>query len=247
VGALRTRAERRGDRWVLTGKKIWITNGGIADLITVFATEDPALSTKGITGFLVEGNARGLRREKMPGKELGHRGSDHAALLLDGVEVPDSAVFGTRKQGFKVAMDGLFHGRISVAAGAVGCHRAALEACLQFARSRQQFGKTLGEFQMVQERIADMATELEAARLLVRRCALMMEAGTCTPVELAMAKLYATEAAFRAAEQAVLLHGGRGYSSAYPVERLMRDVMGMRIYEGTTLIQKTIIARKLLG
>jgi alkylation response protein AidB-like acyl-CoA dehydrogenase len=247
VASLQCRAERTSGGWVISGQKIWITNGAIADLVLVFATEDPSAGKQGISGFLVPGDAPGLRRAPMPGVELGHRGGSHAQLGFDGVQVTDAQRVGAPGNGFQVAMDALFFGRLSVAAGAVGIHRACLESSVAFAKQRQQFGRKSGSFQMVQERIADLATSLCASRLLVHRCARLMGRDTCEPQDLAMAKVFATEAAFTAAEQAVLLHGGRGYSSEYPVERHLRDAMGMRIYEGTTLIQKAIIAKQWLG
>ncbi|MEM7202971.1 MAG: acyl-CoA dehydrogenase family protein [Planctomycetota bacterium] len=246
VASLRTTAVGvSGGGYELHGKKIWITNGGVADVAIVFANADPDRGRDGITAFLVETSQPGFRREPMSGVELGHRGSDHAQLVLDGVRVAGDAVLGELGRGFGVAMRGLSAGRLSVAAGAVGIHRAALSATLDFVRERHQFGKPLAAFQMVQERIADMAVELTGARALVWRCARRRDAGTEQPADLAAAKLYATEAAARAADQAVLLHGGRGYSSAYPVERLLRDIMGLRIYEGTSMIQKQIIGRAL--
>ena len=247
VGAMQTRAEPVGDgRYRIHGKKIWITNGGVADVCLVFANADPERGKDGITGFLVPTDSAGLRRERMPGRELGHRGSDHAQLVFEGVEVGEDAIVGGLGNGFRVALDGLHAGRLSVAAGAVGIHRAALDASLRFVTTREQFGRTIDRFQMVQERIADMAVELLASRALVLRCARRRDAGVETDGDLAAAKLYSTEAAARACDQAVLLHGGRGYSSAYPVERLLRDVMGLRIYEGTSMIQKGLLARAFL-
>jgi hypothetical protein len=247
AASLRLRAERRGDRFVLHGQKHWITNGGVADVAIVYATIDPALLKQGITAFLVETNRPGLRREPMPGIELGHRGSDHAALTFDGVEVESSAILGEIGSGFTVAMGGLHAGRLSVAAGAVGIHRAALAATVEFTTQRQQFGKPLASFQMVQERLADMLTSLVQNRGLVHRCARRRQAGTETTADLAMAKLAATEAAAVACDQALQLHGARGYSSAHVPERLLRDIQALRIYEGSSLIQKTMLARALTG
>lgn len=227
------------------GQKWWITNGGVADVMILFATIDPARGRDGITAFLVDTARPGLRREAMPGVELGHRGSDHATLTFDGFEVRADEVLGKPGRGFGVAMGGLAAGRISVAAGAVGLHRAALAATVAFTSERRQFGQPLAQLQMVQERLADMLTSLHASRGLVHRCARRRAAGTETPADVAMAKLHATEAAAAATEQAVMLHGARGYSSAFPVERLWRDIQALRIYEGTSLIQKTILARAL--
>ena len=248
VASLACHAEPAGDDgYRVTGEKIWITNGGIADVLLLFATVDPAKGKDGITAFLVETHRDGLRRLPMPGKDLGHRGSDHAHLKFEGCEVPTSAVLGEVGQGFEIAMAGLHAGRLSVAAGAVGIHRAALEHSVAFAKSREQFGRPIAKFQMVQERLADMTVELLASRQLVWRCARRREQGLETTGDLAAAKLYSTEAAARAADQAVLLHGGRGYSTEYPVERLLRDIMGLRIYEGTSMIQKAILGRAVTG
>jgi hypothetical protein len=245
VAALACTAHAAGEGFVLEGRKIWITNGGVADVAIVFATLDRARGRDGITAFLVPTARAGLARAPMPGKEMGHRGSDHAALTFQGFAAHHGEVLGGLGQGFQVAMGGLHAGRLSVAAGAVGIHRAALAASLAFTSSRQQFGKKLTHFQMVQERLADMAVELHAARALLWRCARLRASGHEKPGDLAVAKLYATEAAARAADVAIQLHGGRGYTTAYPVERLLRDVTALRIYEGTSMIQKTIIAREL--
>ncbi|MGE3173754.1 MAG: acyl-CoA dehydrogenase family protein [Planctomycetota bacterium] len=245
VASLQTRALRRASGFALAGTKHWITNGGVADVAIVFATVDPALGHKGITAFLVETDRPGLSRTPMDGVELGHRGSDHAVLTFDGLEAPADAVVGGEGNGFKVAMGGLAAGRLSVAAGAVGIHRAALAAAVAFTAGRRQFGQPLASFQMVQERLADMLTSLHQTRALVHRCARRRAAGTETHADVAMAKLAATEAAAAAAEQSVLLHGARGYSSAHAPERLLRDIQALRIYEGTSMIQKTILARLL--
>lgn len=247
VASLRTRAVRDGGEFALHGTKHWITNGGIADLAIVFATVDRQRGKQGITAFLVETDRPGLRRAPVPGVELGHRGSDHAVLEFDGLRVPESAVLGAPGEGFAVAMGGLAAGRLSVAAGAVGIHRTALAAAVGFTGTRVQFGRPLADFQMVQERLADMLTALHGSRALVHRCARRRAAGTETPADVAMAKLQATEAAARACEESMLLHGGRGYSSAFVPERLWRDVQALRIYEGTSMIQRSILARLLSG
>ena len=245
AASLQTRAERRGDGFAITGQKRWITNGGVADVAIVFATVDPTLGKNGITAFLVETDRPGLRREPMPGVELGHRGSDHAILTFDGVEIAADAVVGAVGEGFAVAMGGLGAGRLSVAAGAVGIHRAALAAAVEHMAGRVQFGQPLASFQMVQERLADMLTSLHQNRALVHRCARRRQAGMETVADLAMAKLAATEAAAQAADQSLQLHGASGYSSACVPERLLRDIQALRIYEGATLIQKTLLARAL--
>lgn len=246
VAGLRTVARPQpGGGWSVDGQKWWITNGGIADVMILFATVDPALGRNGLTAFLVETARSGLDRKPMPGVELGHRGSDHATLTFAGFPVAADEVLGPVGRGFGVAMGGLAGGRLSVAAGAVGIHRAALAAAVEFTTGRRQFGQALASFQMVQERLADMLTSLHASRGLVHRCALRRAAGTETHADLAMAKLHATEAAAKAADEAVMLHGARGYSSAFPVERLWRDVQALRVYEGTSMIQKGILGRML--
>jgi hypothetical protein len=247
LASIRTRAERTSGGFRLTGRKIWITNGGIADVALVLATIDPQRRKDGLAVFLVETDRPGLERRPMPGIELGHRGSDHAELHFAGAAVGEDALVGAAGEGFAVAMAGLHAGRLSVAAGAVGIHRAALQAAIEFCAAREQFGRPIASFQMVQERIADMTAELLAARALTHRCARLRIAGNEHAGDMAAAKMYATEAAARAADQAVQLHGGRGYSSAYSVERLLRDAIGLRIYEGTTLVQKSILARAALA
>jgi alkylation response protein AidB-like acyl-CoA dehydrogenase len=213
----------------------------------VFATTNPEAGSRGITAFLVPTDTPGFLPERMNGRELGHRGSDHARIRIVDLWVPDSAVLGTIGSGFKVAMSALDHGRLGVAAGAVGILQACLDACVDFARRRRQFGKRIGDFEMIQAVLADIAGDVEAARLLVRQAAWQCEQGVRSTHAVSIAKLFATEAAARAASEAVLLHGGRGYSNEYPVERLYRDVKGLQIYEGTSHIQRIIIARHLLG
>ncbi len=247
IASMETAALEDGDGYVLRGEKIWITNGNIADLALVFATRDRAARHKGICAFLVETNTPGFRREKMPGKELGHRASDHARFIFDGCRVPARALLGAPGEGFKVAVSALDHGRLGVASGAVGVAQACLDACISFTRSRRQFGQRLADFQMIQAHLADMAADIEAARLLVRRAAWLKDQGKPTTRETSIAKLFATEAAVRAAGDAVLIHGGRGYSNEYPVERYHRDIKGLQIYEGTSHIQRLIIARELVG
>jgi len=237
--------EREG--FILNGEKVWITNGGIAQLALVFASRDRSARHKGICAFLVETDTPGFIREKMPGKELGHRASDHARIRLENCRVPKSALLGGLGEGFRVAMSALDHGRLGVAAGALGVGQACLDACVAFAQTRHQFGQRIGNFEMIQSTIADMAAEVEAARWLVYRAAWLQDQGVRATRETSIAKLFATEAAVKAAGEAVLLHGGRGYSNEYPVERYYRDIKGLQIYEGTAHIQRIVIARELLG
>jgi alkylation response protein AidB-like acyl-CoA dehydrogenase len=247
AGSIETTAEERGDEFILNGEKIWITNGGIANLAIVFASRDRAARHKGICAFLVETDTPGFHRRKMPGMELGHRASDHARITFENCRVPKSALLGAPGDGFKVAMSALDHGRLGVAAGALGVAQACLDACVDFARTRKQFGQRIGNFEMIQQVLADMAADVDAARLLVYRAAWLKDQGERGTRETSIAKLFATEAATRAADQAVLLHGGRGYSNEFPVERFYRDIKGLQIYEGTSHIQRIVIARDLLG
>ena len=247
VGSLATTARRDGDGWVLEGTKHWITNGNVADLALVFATVDPGLRQRGITAFVVPTDSKGFQASRMPGRELGHRASDHALITLRNLRLSGESLLGEPGQGFKIAMSALDHGRLGVAAGAVGILQACLDACVEFAGRRRQFGKRIGDFEMIQETLADMAADLAAARLLVRQAAWMKDRGEAATYSVSLAKLFATEAACRAADRAVLLHGGRGYSNEYPVERFYRDVKGLQIYEGTSHIQRIILARHLVG
>jgi alkylation response protein AidB-like acyl-CoA dehydrogenase len=247
AAAIETTARREGDEFVLNGEKIWITNGGIAHTALVFATADPSLKHKGLCAFLVSTQTPGIRRVKMEGKELGHRAADHAHLYFENVRVPQAALLGAAGEGFKVAMSALDHGRLGVAAGALGVGQACLDASVAFAQTRRQFGQRIGNFQMIQSALADMAAAVEAARWLVYRAAWLKDQGLKATREISIAKLFATEAAVQAAGEAVLLHGGRGYSNAYPVERYYRDIKGLQIYEGTAHIQRLVIARELLG
>ena len=247
AASMESTATEDGDDYVLNGEKIWITNGGIARLAIVFASRDRSARHKGICAFLVETDTPGFHRQKMPGKELGHRASDHAHIRLEHCRVPKSALLGAPGDGFKVAMSALDHGRLGVAAGAVGVAQACLDACVEFARARRQFGQRIGDFEMIQSVIANMAADVDAARLLVYRAAWLKDRGQTATRATSIAKLFATEAAVRAASEAVLLHGGRGYSNEYPVERYYRDIKGLQIYEGTSHIQRIVIARDLIG
>lgn len=247
AAGITTRAVRIDGGWVIDGEKIWITNGNVADVALVFATVDPSQRARGITAFIIPTASPGFERAPMPGKELGHRASDHAHIHLRGVRVDDGSLLGEAGGGFKVAMGALDHGRLGVAAGAVGILQACLDACIAFARRRRQFGKRIGDFEMIQEIISNMAADTEASRLLVWQAASLADRGEDATRAVSIAKLFATEAAVRAADQAVLLHGGRGYSNEYPVERYYRDSKGLQIYEGTSHIQRIIIARHLLG
>lgn len=250
AASIQTKAEKTKGGYILNGEKIWITNANIAGVAIVFAKLPAAEGAKqhsSITAFLVDTNSEGFIRSKMPGKELGHRASDHAHITFKNCNVPESGLLGGENNGFKVAMSALDHGRLGVAAGALGVHQACLDACVDFVRSRKQFGSRLGDFEMVQAVIAEMKTSLEASRMLVMNAAWKKDSGESSTLESSMAKLHATEAAVKAANEAVLLHGGRGYSNEYPVERYLRDIKGLQIYEGTSHIQKIVIARQVIG
>jgi cyclohexanecarboxyl-CoA dehydrogenase len=252
AAALATEAIRDGDDYLISGEKCWITNGSIADLALVFA-RDPAIehppgrAYRQICAFLVPTDKPGLLREPMPGRELGHRASDHARLRFEDLRLPASSMLGDVGKGFGLAMAALDHGRMGVAAGAVGLGQACLDASVDFARKRRAFGQRIGDFEMIQASLADMAADIDAARLLVYRAAWTKDQGLPSTRATSTAKLFATEAALRAADQAVLIHGGRGYSNEYPVERHWRDIKGLQIYEGTSHIQRIVIARHLLG
>ncbi|HEU5349270.1 MAG TPA: acyl-CoA dehydrogenase family protein [Ktedonobacterales bacterium] len=244
---IQTTATADGSDYLLDGEKIWITNGNLAKLAIVFATRDHAARHKGICAFLVETNTPGIHREKMAGIELGHRASDHAHISFVNCRVPASAMLGEPGAGFRVAMSALDRGRLGVAAGAVGIGQACLDASVRWARERRQFGRRLGDFQMVQATIANMAADIAAARLLVYQAAWLVDNDLPATQAVSSAKLFATEAAARAASEAVSLYGNRGYSSEYPVERYYRDIKGLQIYEGASNIQRIILARELIG
>jgi len=247
VASIETTAREVDDYYVLNGEKIWITNGTSANIAIVFASRDRAARHKGICAFLVETDNPGFHRMPMPGKELGHRASEHAYIDLRECRVPKSALLGVPGEGFKVAMSALDRGRLGVAAGAVGVAQACLDACIAYATRRRQFGQRIADFQMIQATLADMAADVEAARLLVYRAAWTKDQGLPATKATSIAKLFATEAAMKAASEAVLMHGNRGYSNEYPVERYYRDIKGLQIYEGTSQIQRIIIARELVG
>ncbi|MGH7150824.1 MAG: acyl-CoA dehydrogenase family protein, partial [Planctomycetota bacterium] len=246
AGAMRTRAERRGEAWVLNGSKIWITTGDRAGLIVVYAKTDPAAPRgKGISAFLVEPSYPGFRAGKKESK-TGIRGSSTVELHFEECAVPAGNLLGTLHEGFRIAMDTLDGGRIGIAAQSVGIARACLEASTKYAKERQQFGTPIASFQAIQFKLADMATDLDAARLLVHRAAWLRDRGARCTKEAAMAKSFASRACNRAADEAVQIHGGAGYTTEFPVERYLRDARITEIYEGVTDIQRIVIARAVL-
>jgi hypothetical protein len=245
AGSLKTKAERDGDDWVITGRKVFITNGTWADVVLLFArTGGPG--PKGITAFLVPTDSDGFQANEIHGK-LGMRGQATAELVLDRVRVSDSARLGDEGGGFRIAMATLDRGRMSVAAGCVGAARGALEASLRYAKEREQFGKPIAGFQLVQELLADMAVDTDAARLLTWRVADLADRGEPFSTEASMAKLYASEAAVRVANNAIQVFGGYGYIDEYPVGKYLRDTRVTTLYEGTSQIQKLLIGRALTG
>ena len=247
VASMESTAREDDSHYILNGEKIWITNGASARVAIVFASLDRSARHKGICAFLVETDTPGFHREPMPGKELGHRASEHVHITLKDCRVPKSALLGAPGEGFKVAMSALDRGRLGVAAGALGIAQACLDSCISYATQRRQFGQRIADFQMIQATLADMAADVEATRLLVYRAAWVKDQGLPATKATSIAKLFATEAAMKAASEAVLMHGNRGYSNEYPVERYYRDIKGLQIYEGTSHIQRIIIARELVG
>ena len=242
---LQTRAVRDGDGWRLSGQKIFITLGSWASWALVFARTGEA-GSRGITCFVVPTDAEGFEARPINGK-LGLRAQDTAELFLDGVAVGREDVLGDVGGGFKVAMSALDHGRISLAAGCVGIAQGCLDASVAYTKERTQFGRSVASFQLVQELLADIAVETEAARLLVRRAAATADRGERHTVEASYAKYFASEVAVRAANAAVQAHGGYGYVDEYPVGKYLRDARVTTLYEGTSQIQKLLIGRALTG
>nr|WP_202488094.1 acyl-CoA dehydrogenase family protein [Streptomyces sp. SID5473] len=246
AGNLTTRADRDGGDYLLTGTKMFITNGTWADVALVFARTGGAPGHRGISAFLVPADSPGLTRTPVHGK-LGLRGQATAELVLDRVRVPASAMLGPEGKGFSVAMSALTRGRISVAAGCVGIAQAALDAAVGYAGEREQFGRPIAGHQLVQELISDISVDVAAARLLTWRAAGLADRGEDFATAASQAKLYASEAAVRAANNALQVYGGYGYIDEYPVGKLVRDARVMTLYEGTSQIQKLIIGRALTG
>ena len=243
-GGMRTTAERTASGWTLRGQKQWITSGAYAGVFVVWArTGGPG--TKGISAFLVEGGTPGLKVGKHEAK-LGLRASNTVPLTFDDCHIPADALLGVENEGFKIAMMALDGGRIGIASQAVGIATAALEEATQYAKERKQFGHPIGDFQAIQWMLADSKTELDAARLLALRAAQRKEAGVAFSQEAAMAKLFASEAAGRICDRCLQVHGGYGYVEDFAIERHYRDVRVTRIYEGTSEIQRTVIARTAL-
>ncbi len=248
AGATRTRAVRDGDEWVINGQKIFITNGSIADVVVITARTDPdpEKRTRGISSFIVEKGTPGFQ----PGrdeKKMGLKGSVTSELFFEDCRIPAENLLGTENEGFKQFLITLDAGRVAIAAMATGLAQGAFERAVAYAQERTQFGRRIAKFQAVQWMIADMATEIEAARLLVQRAAWLREQGKRFTKEAAMAKLFATESSEHACRAAIQIHGGYGYVREYEVERMYRDQRLCAIGEGTNEIQRLVIARQFLG
>ena len=244
AGALRTTAVRDGDHYIINGVKQFITSGKHADVAIVIAVTDKAAGKKGISAFWVPTNSKGYIVARLEEK-LGQHSSDTAQILFENCRIPAANLVGEEGQGYKIALSGLEGGRIGIASQSVGMARAAFDAALSYAKERESFGKPIFEHQAVQFRLADMATRIEAARQLIWHAASMKDAGLACLKEAAMAKLFASEMAEQVCSDAIQIHGGYGYVTDFPVERIYRDVRVCQIYEGTSDIQKIIIGRAL--
>jgi len=245
AGGARTTAVRKGDSWVLNGSKTFITNGSYADTAVVIAVTDKSKGTHGLSAFVVEKGTKGFRPGKKENK-LGLRASDTSELIFEDCEIPAENLLGVEGEGFVDSMRVLDGGRISIAALSLGIARGALDAATKYVKERRQFGKAIAEFQGIQWKLADMATELDAARLLTQRAAVLKDSGRTVTRESAMAKLFASEVAVRICNEAVQLFGGYGFIKDYPAEKFYRDVKLCTIGEGTSEIQRMVIARELL-
>lgn len=247
AAALETRAVRDGDEWVLDGTKIWVTTGSLAGVVIVYARTNPDVSkAKGISAFLVPADAPGFQVGKHE-KKVGIRGSPAVELLFEGCRIPAANLLGEIDRGFPIALDTLDGGRIGIAAQAVGIGTACLEAAIKYSKEREQFGVTISNFQAIQWKLADMATRLDGARLLVHRAAWLRDKGERCSQQAAEAKLAASQACNYAADECLQIHGGAGYTDDFHVERLFRDARITEIYEGATDIQRLVIARSLLA
>ena len=245
AAAMRTTAVKKGDRYIVNGQKTFITNGGVADVYSIFAITDPKAGLRGISAFLIDKDMPGFKAGK-PEDKLGIRGSHTTDLFFEEMEVPEENLLGDPNQGFKVAMKTLDVGRVGIAALSLGAAKEVLSLSVQHAKQREQFGKPIARFQAIQWMLAEMATEVYAMENMVYRTAWMYDQGLPFSRESAMAKLYCSEALARCADHAVQIHGGMGYMRDYPIERYYRDARITRIFEGTNEIQKLVIARDVL-
>lgn len=246
IASIETSAVLDGGKWRLNGNKMWISNGGVAEVALIFAQTDKAKKHRGIAAFLVDRDTPGFSSTDIHGK-LGLRSANTAELILKDCVIPEENVLGQVGEGFKIAMTAFDNARLCVAAGCVGLAQACIDASVLYSQTRKQFGKPIGSFQLVQELIADMIVETEAARLLTYRAAHLKNKGVPSTIETSMAKYYASEAALRAANNAVQVHGGYGFSDEYPVERYYRDVKVATLLEGTSQMHKLIIGRDATG
>ena len=245
AAALQTKATRKGDVYVVNGTKAWITNGGVADAAIVYVNTDPAKGEKGITALVIEKGMAGFRVGKEE-KKLGISATACSELVFVDCEVPAANRIGKEGEGYKVALSTLDGGRIGIAAQAAGIAQGAFQAALKYSQERMAFGHAISQFQAIQFMLADMATEIDAARLLIRKAAWKQDSGARFSMEAAVAKLFASEMATRVTHKAIQIHGGNGYSREYPVERNYRDARITEIYEGTSEIQRLVIASWLL-
>jgi butyryl-CoA dehydrogenase len=241
AAALQTKAVRKGDKYIINGTKAWITNGGVADAVIAYVNTDPAKGEKGITALVVESGTVGFTVGKEE-KKLGINATACSELIFTDCEVPEGNRIGNEGEGYKVALSTLDGGRIGIAAQATGIAQGAFEAALRWSQERIAFGHPIAQFQAIQFMLADMATEIDAARLLVRKAAWKQDSGARFSLEAATAKLFASEMATRVTHKAIQIHGGYGYSKEYPVERAYRDARITEIYEGTSEIQRLVIA-----
>jgi alkylation response protein AidB-like acyl-CoA dehydrogenase len=246
IASIETSAVLDGGKWRLNGNKMWISNGGVAEVALIFAQTDKAKKHRGIAVFLVDRDTPGFSSTDIHGK-LGLRSANTAELILKDCVVPEENVLGQVGEGFKIAMTAFDNARLCVAAGCVGLAQACIDASVLYSQTRKQFGKPIGSYQLVQEMIADMIVETEAARFLTYRAAHLKNKGVPNTVETSMAKYYASEVALRAANNAIQVHGGYGFSDEYPVERYYRDVKVATLLEGTSQMHKLIIGRNATG
>ncbi len=246
AAGMKTTCRLEGDHWVLNGQKNWITNSTAAEIFIVYATKDPSLGHKGICCFIVEKSYEGFSIGKHE-ETMGVRASGTCPLAFDNVKVPKGNLLGEEGRGFNIAMAALDTGRIGIAAQAVGIAQAALDEALKYSKEREQFNRPISQFQLVQEMLVNMAVKTEAARLLLYKAAKKRDSGARFTMEASMAKLYASEVAVQCALDAMQVHGGYGYSKEYPVERFLRDAKVTQIYEGTSEVQKLVIAKQLLA
>ena len=242
---MRTYAERNGDEFIINGVKNWVTSGENSDFIIFFCKTEKGVGSKGISAFIIEKGTPGLTVGKKENK-LGIRASDTCELYFDDCKIPEKNLIGSLGQGFSIAMKALGGGRIGIAAQSIGLARSALEKAISYSKDREQFGQSISKFGAIQNKVADMATNIDAARLLVWKAAIKKDQGKDFSKESSMAKLFASTTAMTAATDCVQIHGGYGYMQEYGVERLMRDAKITEIYEGTSEIQKLVISRELL-